>query len=254
MAAFGRLFGLGILPALAGMALQLDIEPVGIGAGEAQHQRLGLAGLPGLQQPPDGAVGAAGQADEALGMGFKFVRRDMGKRAVAPQVEAGIELHQMRVARRVLRQQHHRRGRAGAFAGLGGIVVERELAADDGLHSGAQGGDREFQRREHVVGVGDGDGGHRHLLAKRRQLLQPHRAFEKRVFGVNAKVDESGSACHPTGVAQRGRLGKPPAPGFVRPRRAGSARGRRSRQPPARRRSSPGRQGRPSPASSPSAR
>ena len=50
----------------------------------------------------------------------------------------------------------------------------------------------ELQRREHVVGVGHGDGGHLRLDAQIDQPFHRHRAFEKRVFGVGAKVDESG--------------------------------------------------------------
>ena len=84
MAAFGRTFGLGILPALARMALQLDIEPVGIGGGEAFQKRLGLDALPRLQQAADGSVGAAGEADEAIGMGLQLLGRHMRQRSVAP--------------------------------------------------------------------------------------------------------------------------------------------------------------------------
>ncbi len=251
MAAFGRLFRLGILTALAGMALQLDIEPVGKGRGKPQHQRLGLRDLPGLQEPPDGAVRAAGEADEAVGMRLELLGRDMRQSPVAAHVEAGVELHQMRIARLVLREKNDGRGRAGAVAGLHGVVIDRDLAADNRLHPRACRQNREFQRGEHVVGVGDGDGGHRHLVAKPDKLLHRHRPFEKRVLGVNAKMDESGSAGHATGLAQCGRLGKPPATGFVRSPPDDGARGRRAPQSTGARRYWQGRRGRSIRASSP---
>ena len=77
-------------------------------------------------------------------------------------------------------------------AGLGRVVRKGDLAADDRLDPRSHGSDRELQRREHVVRVGHGHGGHGMRDAKIDQLLHRHRAFEKRVFGVGPKVDVSG--------------------------------------------------------------
>ena len=52
--------------------------------------------------------------------------------------------------------------------------------------------DGKFQRREHHVGIRDGDRGHVHRVAHLDQFLDRHRPFEERILGVNAQVDESG--------------------------------------------------------------
>jgi hypothetical protein len=81
-------------------------------------------------------------------------------------------------------------------------VIDRDLTADDGLDARTRRGDRKLERREHVVGVGDGDGRHARRQAQVRQLLQPHGAFEEGVFRVDAKVDESGPAAHAPTLAE----------------------------------------------------
>ncbi len=73
--ALGPGLGLGQTAALAGMALQLDVKPVGIGPREAFQQRLRLGQLRALQQPPQRPLGAAGQADQPLGMALQLRRR-----------------------------------------------------------------------------------------------------------------------------------------------------------------------------------
>ncbi len=116
----------------------------------------------------------------------------MRKLSVAAQVEAGVELHQVFVAALVLRQQDQGRRIARTFARARVDISQIDLAADDRLHPGARGGDRKFQRREQVVGVGHGDCGHAHRLAQAGKLLEPHRPFEQGVFGMGAQVDELG--------------------------------------------------------------
>ena len=56
---------------------------------------------------------------------------------------------------------------------------------------------------ETPAGVLDRDRGKPRSRAKPRQILQAHRAFEKRIFGVKAEVDESRFACHGPTLAQQ---------------------------------------------------
>jgi hypothetical protein len=49
---------------------------------------------------------------------------------------------------------------ARAFSRLRGVVIQRDLAADDGLHPCPRRIGGKFQRAKHVVGIGHGHGGH----------------------------------------------------------------------------------------------
>ena len=174
----GQPFGLGRTGAVA-VALQFDIQPVGVDRRQPGHQRLRLGRLPRPQEAADRAIGAAGQADQPPGMGGQLCHRHLRKRAPLADVEAGVELHQIVIASLGLRQQHHRRRIARPLAGLCGVVGQRDLAADDRLHPRARRQRGKLQRAEHVVGVGHGDGGHPGLLAQADQLLHRHRAFQQ---------------------------------------------------------------------------
>ena len=98
----------------------------------------------------------------------------------------------MLVALLVLRQQHDGRGRRRTLAGGDVDIGQIDLTAHDRLDARACRRDGEFQRGEHVVRVGHGDGGHTCVDAQARQLFQADRAFEQGVFAVNAQMDESG--------------------------------------------------------------
>ena len=128
----------------------------------------------------------------------------MRQAAIAAQVEAGIELHQVLIARPVLRQQHDRRGRARALAGLHRVVIEIGLAPTMGC-TPAPAQVRKTaaprtccwsrsRRRRACRG-----------LAQIRQFLHRNGAFEKAVFGVKAKMDESGAAHGPQSRRDAGR-------------------------------------------------
>jgi hypothetical protein len=126
----------------------------------------------------------------------KFGNGDLGKLAAFVDVKGRVQLHQVQVTRLVLGKQDNGRGGAGAFAGAGGIIGKADLAADDGLDARAKGSDGEFKGGEHVVGVGHGDGGHLGRLAQIDKLFDGHCALQKRVFGMDAEVDESGGGGH----------------------------------------------------------
>jgi hypothetical protein len=60
------------------------------------------------------------------------------------------------------------------------------------LHACLAGGERELERAEQIVGVGDRDRRHAVQLAELDQFLDPDRALGQRVGGVDPKMDEIG--------------------------------------------------------------
>lgn len=103
MPAFGQPLGRGVVPAIAGVALKLHVEPFREGGGEAPQHRLRLGALPGLEMPAHRPVGPAGEADDARRMVLQLFQRNMRQRPVAAHVEARVELHQVHVPGFVLR-------------------------------------------------------------------------------------------------------------------------------------------------------
>ncbi|KPQ09879.1 MAG: hypothetical protein HLUCCA09_02175 [Rhodobacteraceae bacterium HLUCCA09] len=233
MAALRQPLGLG-QPVFAGVALQLDVKARGEGGGEAGHQRLGLRPLARSQQAPHRAVGAAGEADDALRVALELVDRHAALLPVVPQVKARLQLHQVAVARLVLREQDDRRGRHRLFSRRGLGIGKVDLGAHDRLHPLARRADRELERGEHRVGVGHRDGRHAHAGHQARQRLEPHGAFEQRILAVNAQMNESGRLAHAPDLAcplpRRHQASTPAAPkrriGHVNGCRLGSARRR----------------------------
>jgi len=129
-------------------------------------------------------------------MGLQIIGRDLGARTAGVEVEGRVQRHQVLVARPVLGEEDHRRGRVGVRPLRSGVEGEVDLAAHDGLDARLEGRDGELEGREHVVGVGQGDRRHVVLRAKARQGLQANGTLQKRVFGMHAEVDESGALRH----------------------------------------------------------
>ena len=104
---------------------------------------------------------AAGERNEAVGLALEPGELDM-RRLVRRAFEegAGVEPHQAAVAGLARGQEHDalaRRCRGDATMAAGVVLVaeiDRERAADDRLHAIAGELLREFERTEHVVGVG----------------------------------------------------------------------------------------------------
>ena len=178
------------------MPLQLDIEPVWEGPGQFLQKRLGRGLTSGLEVLADGPVRPAGQADKTFSMGLQLLPRHLRQIPPFAQIEAGVELEEVPVARLVLRQKHHGRRYGRALAGLGPLMGQRHLTADDGLNTRPDCADRELECREHVVRIRHRNRRHARVATQVRELLQADRAFEKRVFGMGAEMDESGGAAH----------------------------------------------------------
>ena len=177
--------------ALAGVALQLDVKPVGIDRAKPRQQRLGLGRVAGLKQPPKRPIRPAAQTDQPGAMGGQFVQRDMRHAAIAAQIKRGIQGHQVLVALPVLCQQHKGRGRHRSLAGADRVMGHIDLTSDDGLHPGFRGGFRKLQRAKHVVAVGHRHRRHAGIGHHPGQLFDPHRPFEQGILGVQSQMDES---------------------------------------------------------------
>ncbi len=91
---------LHVVLGLEAVALDLNVEPVAERRLEPFQARLGQIVLALAQGPVDGAVGAARQHDEAVGMRLERRRRRVRRLHVGGlQVRAAHELHQVGVAR-----------------------------------------------------------------------------------------------------------------------------------------------------------
>ena len=120
----------------------------------------------------------------------QLIQRDMRRAAIAAQIKRRVQLHQILVAAPILRQKHKCCGRHGPLAGADRVVIDIDLATDDGLHPCLGGGFRKLQGAKHVVAIGHGDGGHARINHHTGQLFHPHRPFEQRVFRVQTQVNE----------------------------------------------------------------
>jgi hypothetical protein len=117
---------------------------------------------------------------------------DMRQGPATPQIQAGIQLHQVAITCLVLRQQNHRRGRARALAQGARDQLHVNLAADDGLHPRLRRQHRKLQRGEKVVGICHRHGGYAPLSAQGDQRFDRQSPLKQRMLGVDAKVQESG--------------------------------------------------------------
>ena len=202
----GRLLERGARRAVLRMPLHLDVEPPREERGEALGERPGARAVALADQLAERALGAAGQADQSLGVGGERLERHVRQLGAAPEVVERGELHQVEKAGRVLGEEHDRPRRRRPLARMrGGGVGEGELAAHDRLDAGLGGDLGEFERREEVAGVGQRHRGHASLGAELRQRLHRDGALEQRIGGVQAEVDESGLGHSRDRSKRRGR-------------------------------------------------
>ncbi len=191
----GHRLGLG-QAAVARMPLQFHVEPTGIDRRQLCHQRLGPCPLACADQPPRRTVRPACQADQPLSMGRDLAQRHLRQLPALADIQAAVQLQQVRIARRVLRQQNNRCRGPLPVALRHRIEGQVDLTSDDRLDALVPRQRREFQRREQVVRVRHRDGGRARLFGQHDQLLHLHRALQKRVFRMDAQMDESGGCRH----------------------------------------------------------
>ena len=135
---------------------------------------------------------AAGGADQAFGVFGQEFLVDAGVIIEAFQLGRRSDLEQVLVTGLVLGQQQQVRG---APVLLGVMLLHRAgrqvgFQADDGLDAGLLGSMIELDHAEHGAMVGDGQGGHVHLLGALDQLLDVREAVQQGVFGVDVQVGE----------------------------------------------------------------
>ena len=180
----GRGLGRDRLAIVLHVALEFNVKAVAEDRVQRGRMGAGVIQLARRRQLPQGAGRPAGQADQPGGVAGKFVHCDMRRVLDRGDVKARGKRHQVHPPALVLREQHHRpAGRAR---------IQRDLAPDDGLHALVHRLDRKLQRREQGVGVGQRDGGHPFGGGEGRKLLDRDRAFQQRVLGMAAKMDELG--------------------------------------------------------------
>ncbi len=121
-----------------------------------------------------------------------------------------VELHQVAVALLARGEQHdaRQRPRATGEPRIARLVAEihGQRAADDRLDAVARELLGEFQRPEHVVGVGQRQ---RRLLVglgEFRELADRQRAFQQRIGGMDVQVHEAGIGRH-AGASDFNRFG-----------------------------------------------
>ena len=157
------------------VALQLDIEPVAEQLHQhckPRHRQMALAGGDGLIER---TARPAGQRDDPLGLSCEPVELDM-RLFVRRRFEEGarIEPHQAAIAGFARGEQNHPRPgrcvRRAAHTVLAIAEIDRQGTADDRLDAGARHLFGEFERAEHVVGVGQRQ---RRLLVGLGQLGEP---------------------------------------------------------------------------------
>jgi hypothetical protein len=174
------------------VALQLDIEAVAEHPVHLGKRRTTLLRLSGRQQVVDRPIRTARQQDQPLGMLDHLRPGDVRVfRGLDLEVGDGGELGEIEVALLALGQEHHA-GRLGpALRRLFADAGDRQGAADDRLHAGALGGDGELKRAEQVRPVGERHGRHMRGLGHVAQLVGLDGAFQQRIGGARAQVNEA---------------------------------------------------------------
>ena len=189
--------GFGAALLVDAVALQFDIEAIAeqIRQPVATGRREGC--VIGMQRQRDRAVGAAGQRDQILGIVFQPFELDMrGLMDRRFQKRPRVQPHQAAVAALPRRQQYDSRRRRGQRIARVRVLVaeiDGEFAADDRLDAVARHLVGEFQRPEHVVGVGQRQ---RRLAVGLRQFAELgdlDRALQQRICRMNVEMNESGT-------------------------------------------------------------
>ena len=179
------------------VSLQFDIEAVAEQARQPIATRRGQRRMIAMERQRNRSVRAAGQRDQIFGISLEPFELDMrGLMNRRLQERPRVQPHQAAIAALARGQQHDsRRRRRKRVARVGVLVakIDRELAADDRLDAIARHLVGEFQRPEHVVGVGQRQ---RRLAVGFRKLAELgdlDRTLQQRIGRMNVEMDESGT-------------------------------------------------------------
>ena len=189
--------GFGAALLVDAVALQFDIEAIAEQASQPVATRRREGGVIAMQRQRDRAVGTAGQRDQIQGFVFQPFELDMrGLMDRRFQKRPRVQPHQAAVAALPRRQQYDSRRRRGQRIARVRVLVaeiDSELAADDRLDAVARHLVGEFQRPEHVVGVGQRQGRLAVGLRQFAELGDLDRALQQRIGRMNVEVYESGT-------------------------------------------------------------
>ena len=150
----------------------------------------------GRDRRGDGPLGPAAQRDQIVCAALQPFELDM-RGLMNRRLEEGarIQPHQIAIASLARRQQHDARGRRRrSIAGVGILIAEidRELAADDRLDAVTGHLVREFERPEHVVGVGQRQGRLAVGFGQFAKFGDLDRSLQQRIGRMDVEMDKSG--------------------------------------------------------------
>ncbi len=198
--------------------LQLDEELARVDDLAQQPEELsGLVGRLLQEGLRHEAAEAPGKHHHTLGVRREALERRL-RRAALGRVEPRVRNEGDEVAIALLGGRQEREVIAPIAPVLVGPVArkrvpEAQLAAQNGLQSSVFGLLVEVDGAVHVAVVGEGHGGHAHLLHARAELLHANGALEHRVLRVNVQVNEvrhravgpyhAAAAPSPFGVSRR---------------------------------------------------
>ena len=189
--------GFGAALLVDAVALQFDIEAIAEQASQPVATGCRERCMIAMQRQRDRPVGAAGQRDQILGIAFQPFELDVrGLMDRRFQKRPRVQPHQAAVTALPRRQQDDSRRRRGQRIARVRVLVaeiDGEFAADDRLDAVARHLVGEFQRPEHVVGVGQRQ---RRLAVGLRQFAELgdlDRALQQRIGRMNVEMNESGT-------------------------------------------------------------
>src|SRR6185437_3341385 len=173
------------------VALQFDIEAVAEDGFQFQQQVFARFRLTRGKKLVQWAARAAGESNQAFGVFFQPRKIDM--RPVARlrfEIGSTQELRKVLVTPRALHEQRQTRwfGTRGRRRRLRWRQFGGDKTADDRLHALLRQRLADLEDAEQIVGVGDGDGGHRVVFCKVREFFRTHRAFKERIGALNPQM------------------------------------------------------------------
>ena len=178
------------------VALQFDIEAVAEQVRQPVAAGRGQRGMIAMQRQRDRTLGAAGQRDQILRIPLEPFELDMRGLVNRRLLERPrVQPHQAAIAALARRQQHDSRRRGGQRIARVGILVaeiDREFQADDRLDAIARHLVGEFQRPEHVVGIGERQRRLAISLGEFAELGDLDRTLQQRIGRMNVEMNESG--------------------------------------------------------------
>ena len=191
------------------VALQFDIEAIAEQIRQPVAARGSQCGVIAMQRQRDRPIRTAGQRNQILRLALEPFELDMrGLMDRRFQERPRVQPHQAAIAALARRQQHDsRRRRRQRIARIGILVAEidRKLQPDDRLDAVARHLVGEFQRPEHVVGIGQRQRRLAIGLGEFAELGDLDRTLQQRIGRMNVEMNESGAGHVALGLLASGK-------------------------------------------------